>query len=166
MLLTKNHSLEPHMDYIYITSPGLPITRGSPGQTVQSGRAGPGPGCYKNTTTPPGIRFLAAAAILGASGGATPRRATDVRRSRGERASGDSAPEADGQRRRTLGPVATAVVRGALGVGGGHEVRGSLRRSRETRSSLMMAATQGMGGSGVLRRPTHPIWRLRRRPLI
>jgi hypothetical protein len=32
---------------LYITSPGLPITRGIPGQTVPSGRAGPGPGVYK-----------------------------------------------------------------------------------------------------------------------
>jgi hypothetical protein len=32
---------------LYIRSPGLPITKGSPGQTVQSGRAGPGPDVYK-----------------------------------------------------------------------------------------------------------------------
>ena len=32
---------------MYIRSPGLPITKGSPGQTVQSGRAGPHPDVYK-----------------------------------------------------------------------------------------------------------------------
>jgi hypothetical protein len=37
---------------LYIKSPGLPITRGSPGRTVQSGRAGPGPDVYK---TRPGV---------------------------------------------------------------------------------------------------------------
>jgi hypothetical protein len=81
----------------------------------------------------------------------------------------DGAPEADGRRRRTLVLVATVVVRDAVGVdsgGGGHEVRGSLRRSREAWSSLAMAGTRCMGGSGVLRRPTPPIQRLRRRPLI
>ena len=88
------------------------------------------------------------------------------RRYRGMRASGDGAPEADGRRRHTLGPMATAVVQGAVGVDSGHEVRGSLWRSRETRLSLAMAATRGVGGSGVLRRPTPPVWRLRRRPLI
>jgi hypothetical protein len=81
------------------------------------------------------------------------------------RASGDDAPEADGPRQRTLGPVATAVVRGAVGVGsggGGDEVRGSC----EARSSLAMAGTRGVGGSGVLRRPIPPTRWLRRRPLI
>jgi hypothetical protein len=38
-------------------SHGLPITRGSLGQTVQSGSAEPGRGYYKNTPTPPGIRL-------------------------------------------------------------------------------------------------------------
>jgi hypothetical protein len=37
---------------LYIRSPGLPITKGSPGQTVQSGRAGPHPDVYK---TGPGV---------------------------------------------------------------------------------------------------------------
>jgi hypothetical protein len=32
---------------LYIKSPGLPITRGSLGRTVQFGRAGPGPNVYK-----------------------------------------------------------------------------------------------------------------------
>jgi hypothetical protein len=32
---------------LYIRSPGLPITKESPGQTVQSGRAGPHPDVYK-----------------------------------------------------------------------------------------------------------------------
>jgi hypothetical protein len=34
---------------------------------------------------------------------------------------------------------------------GGHGRRGSLRRTRKVRSSLAMAATRGVGGSGVLR---------------
>ena len=96
--------------------------------------------------------------------------AVDRRRcSRDGLASGDSAPEADERRRRTLGPVATVLVRGAVGVSSdsdGHEVRGSLRRSREARLSLVMAATRSVGGSGVLRRPTLPIRWLWRRPLI
>jgi hypothetical protein len=37
---------------LYIRSPGLPITKGSPGQAVQSGRAGPHPDVYK---TGPGV---------------------------------------------------------------------------------------------------------------
>jgi hypothetical protein len=51
----------------------------------------------------------------------------------------------------------TTVARGVVGVGGGgggHEGRGSLRRSREARSSIEMAAMRGVGGSSVLRRPT------------
>jgi hypothetical protein len=32
---------------LYIRSPELPITKGSPGQKVQSGRAGPGPDVFK-----------------------------------------------------------------------------------------------------------------------
>jgi hypothetical protein len=89
--------------------------------------------------------------------------------SRGGRASGDSAPEANERRQRTPGLVATTVARGAVGIGsgdGGHEGRGSLGRSREALSCLAMAAMRGVGGSGVLRRPTPPIWWLRRRPLI
>jgi hypothetical protein len=34
---------------------------------------------------------------------------------------------------------------------GGHWRHGSLQRSREARSSLAMAATRGVGGSGILR---------------
>jgi hypothetical protein len=41
--------------YIYINSPVLPITRGSPGRMVQSGRVGPGPDVYK--TGPGVLRF-------------------------------------------------------------------------------------------------------------
>jgi hypothetical protein len=69
----------------------------------------------------------------------------------------------------TLGPVATTVARGAVGIGcggGGHEGCGSLQRSCEARSSLAIAATQGVGVSSVIRRPTPPIRWLRRRPLI
>ena len=58
----------------------------------------------------------------------------------------------------TLGPVATTVARGAVGIDcGGHEGCGSLQRSREARSSLAIAATQGVGVSSVIRRPTPPI---------
>jgi hypothetical protein len=38
--------------------------------------------------------------------------------------------------------------------------------SHEARSSLVMAVTRGVSGSGVLRRPTHLIWWLQRCPLI
>jgi hypothetical protein len=36
-----------YRERLYIRSPGLPITKESSGQTVQSGRAGPGPDVYK-----------------------------------------------------------------------------------------------------------------------
>jgi hypothetical protein len=153
---------------------------------MQSGRAGPGPSCYKNTPRRQGLGFSGGGGSLGRASGSVPggqrryrpeagdrrRRSTRNerrRRSRGGRASGDGAPEAGGRRRRTLGPVATPVARGAVGVGsgdGGHKGRGSLPRSHEARSSLAMATTQGVGGSGVLRRPTLPIRWLWRRPLI
>jgi hypothetical protein len=84
---------------------------------------------------------------------------------RWRQASGDGALEADGRRRRTLGPVATTVTQGVVGVGG-HEGRGSLWQSCEAQSSLAMSAMRGVGGSGVLRRPTPLIWWLGRRPLI
>jgi hypothetical protein len=42
---------------LYIRSPGLPITKGSPGQTVQSGRVGPGPDVYKRKSVVLGISF-------------------------------------------------------------------------------------------------------------
>jgi hypothetical protein len=42
---------------LYITSPELPITRGSPGQTVQSGRAEPGPSVYKRRPEVLGFSF-------------------------------------------------------------------------------------------------------------
>jgi hypothetical protein len=109
-----------------------------------------------------------AASILGASGSAAPRQATDGGAPPGM-SDGDT-PEAGGQavtalrsRRAAAAhprPVATTVVRGTVGVDSGddgNEVRGSLRRSREVRSSLAMVAIRGMGGSGVLRRPTSPI---------
>jgi hypothetical protein len=43
---------------LYIRSPGLPITRGSPGRTVQSGRAGPHPDVYKTGPGVLGFSFL------------------------------------------------------------------------------------------------------------
>jgi hypothetical protein len=45
--------------YIYIRSPELPITRGSPHQTVQSGRAGSGPHVYKRKSGVLGFSFHA-----------------------------------------------------------------------------------------------------------
>jgi hypothetical protein len=44
---------------LYIRSPGLPLIIGSPGQTVQSGRAGPGPDVYKRKYVVLGISFYA-----------------------------------------------------------------------------------------------------------
>jgi hypothetical protein len=44
--------------YIYIRSPGLPITRGSPGWTLQSGRAEPHPDVYKTGPGVLGFSFL------------------------------------------------------------------------------------------------------------
>jgi hypothetical protein len=38
-------------------SPGLPITKESPGQTMQFGRAGPGPDVYKRKSVVLGISF-------------------------------------------------------------------------------------------------------------
>jgi hypothetical protein len=83
-----------------------------------------------------------AVAILRASCGAAPRRATDG--GAPPRSSDNGAPKAGDQAAMTLskwtsgsgtqGPVATTVVRGAVGIdnsGGGHECRGSLRRSHD-----------------------------------
>jgi hypothetical protein len=42
---------------LYIRSPELPITKVSTGQTVQSGRAGPGPDVYKRKSVVLGISF-------------------------------------------------------------------------------------------------------------
>jgi hypothetical protein len=47
-----------HIYILYIKSPGLPITRGSPGRTVQSGRAGPHPDVYKTGSGVLGFSFL------------------------------------------------------------------------------------------------------------
>jgi hypothetical protein len=44
---------------LYISSHGLPIARGSPGQTVQSDRAGPGPHVYKRKSGVLGSSFNA-----------------------------------------------------------------------------------------------------------
>jgi hypothetical protein len=43
---------------LYIKSPGLPITRGSPSRTVQSGRAGPDSNVYKTGPGVLGFSFL------------------------------------------------------------------------------------------------------------
>jgi hypothetical protein len=43
---------------LFIKSPELPVTRGSPGRTVQSGRAGPGPDVYKTGPGVLGFSFL------------------------------------------------------------------------------------------------------------
>jgi hypothetical protein len=43
---------------LYIRSPGLPITRGSPGRTVHTGRAGPDPDVYKTGLGVLGFSFL------------------------------------------------------------------------------------------------------------
>jgi hypothetical protein len=50
-------ALSLYIDRLYIRSPGLPITRGSPSQTVQSGRAGPGPHVYKRKSGVLGFSF-------------------------------------------------------------------------------------------------------------
>jgi hypothetical protein len=153
---------------------------------VPSSSAKPGSGCYKNIPRRQGLGFSGGDGSLGRASGDDPggqwrcrpeagdRRWRSTRNeqrrcSQGGRASGDGAPEADVRRRRTLGSVATAVARDVVGVGsggGGHEGHGSLRWSREARSSLAMAATRGVGGSGVIQRPTPSIRWLRRHPLI
>jgi hypothetical protein len=45
-------------DSLYIRSPGLSITRGSPGRTVQSGRVGSHPDVYKTGLRVLGFSFL------------------------------------------------------------------------------------------------------------
>jgi hypothetical protein len=70
---------------LYITSPRLPITRRSSGQTVQSGRADQVWAAIKTLPRRQGLGFrvvavpsgVRATTILGASGGTAPRRATD-----------------------------------------------------------------------------------------
>jgi hypothetical protein len=70
---------------LYITNPKLSITRRRPSQTVQSDRAGPGPGYYKTPPRCQGLGFSggggsfgrASGGDPGVSGGAAPRRAND-----------------------------------------------------------------------------------------
>jgi hypothetical protein len=50
--------------YIYIWSPGLPITRGSPGSTVPSGSAAPGLGVYKRRLGALGFYFLPTLVVM------------------------------------------------------------------------------------------------------
>jgi hypothetical protein len=52
--VTNTHT---HIYILCSTSLGLLITRGSPGQTVQSGRAGPGPNVYKRIPGVLGFNF-------------------------------------------------------------------------------------------------------------
>ena len=64
---------------MYIRSPGLPITRGSPGQTVQSGRAGPGPDVYKRKSVVLGSVFHASSRFISDGGCPIARAAVDPR---------------------------------------------------------------------------------------
>jgi hypothetical protein len=105
VLLWRTYEMYPTLSLKYgCDSSRLPITRGSPGPIVPSGSATPGADGYKKTLGRQGLSFsgvavpsgeraavavssgVRAAAIPGASGCGTPRRATD----------GD-APMADGQ---------------------------------------------------------------------
>jgi hypothetical protein len=63
--------------YIYIRSSGLPITKGSPGQIVQSGRAGPGPDVYKRKSVVLGISFSCPSRFISDSGCPIVRAAVD-----------------------------------------------------------------------------------------
>jgi hypothetical protein len=70
-------NLRSSRDILYIRSPGLPITRGSSGQTVQSGRAGSGSHVY-----------IRKSGVLGFSFHVRRRRLPDSARSGGAPASG------------------------------------------------------------------------------
>jgi hypothetical protein len=65
--------------YIYIRSPGLPITKGIPGQTVQSGRAGPGLDVYKRKSVVLGISFSRPSQFISDGGCPIARAAVDPR---------------------------------------------------------------------------------------
>jgi hypothetical protein len=54
-----------HIYSLYIWSPGLPITRGSPGPTVSSGSAAPGVDGYKKTSGHQGLGFSGVAVPSG-----------------------------------------------------------------------------------------------------
>jgi hypothetical protein len=62
---------------LYISSPGLPITKGSPGQTVQSGRAGPHPDVYKTGPGVLGFSFHAPSRFISDDGCPIARTAVD-----------------------------------------------------------------------------------------
>jgi hypothetical protein len=77
MIPLQRTGTELYIYILYIRSPVLPITRGSPGQTVQSGRAGPGSHVY-----------IRKSGVLGFSFHVRRRRLPDSARSGGAPASG------------------------------------------------------------------------------
>jgi hypothetical protein len=89
----------------------LPLVIGSPGQTVQSGRAGPGPDVYKRKSVVLGISFYAPSRFI--SGGC--------------QAGGGGGSQADGGGPRSRGRAAAAAP---LCGGGGFQAGGGGPRSR------------------------------------
>jgi hypothetical protein len=148
--------------YILYISSVLPIARGSSDLIVSSGSDG-----HKNTLGHQGLGFSGGDGFFGrasgigdslgcerrqipmASGSAAPRRVTGGGTHPGS--SDDDAPEV-GRQAATVHPRPGGDDGCVIGFGsGGHLRHGSLQRLREARSSPAMAATRGVGGSGVLR---------------
>jgi hypothetical protein len=128
-------SLHPH-NRLYISSPGLPLVIESPGQTVQSGRAGPGLDVYKRKSVVLEISFYAPSRFISdgcqADGGGP--------RSRGRAAAaaplcGGGGFQAGGGGPRSRGRAAAAPL-----CGGGDSQAGG-------RNSI--TSTRGGGGSSI-----------------
>jgi hypothetical protein len=134
---------------------------------VSSGSAVPGSDGHKNTIGRQGLgfsggdRFLGCASGIVNSLGCERRRipvasdSASLRRVTGGSAhpgsSDDDAPEV-GRQAATVHPRPGGDDGCVIGFGsGGHLRHGSLQQSCEERSSPAMAATRGVGGSGVLR---------------
>jgi hypothetical protein len=126
--------------YIYI----LPLVIGSPDQTVQSGRAGPGPDVYKRKSVVLGIRFYAPSQFI----------------SDGCQAGGGGGSQADGGGPRSRGRAAAAAP---LCGGGGFQAGGGGPRSRGRAAAASLCgggdsqaggrnsitSTRGGGGSSI-----------------
>jgi hypothetical protein len=129
---------------LYIRSSELPLVIGSPGQTVQSGRVGPGPDVYKRKFVVLGISFYAPSRFIidgcQAGGGGGSQADGGGPRSRGRAAAttpfcGGRGFQAGGGGPRSRGRAAAAPL-----CGGGDSQAGG-------RNSI--TSTRGSGGSSI-----------------
>ena len=134
---------------MYIRSPGLPLVIGSPGQTVQSGRVGPGPDVYKRKSVVLGIRFYAPSRFI----------------SDGCQAGGGGGSQADGGGPRSRGRAAAAAP---LCGGGGFQAGGGgpdPEGERRQRPCVVAAIPRPVAATPLPRRAVAEVPRSAARPL-